>query len=95
MKEQLLSYEIDAITGSVNVKKRKYITETDEFGMEITKPTNWRGVVACGDEKSLKQHFNKAQITLIKSLWTPKMRAKRKALEAEADATHNLPASKL
>ena len=90
MKEQLLSYEIDALTGAVNIKKRKYITETDEFGVEVTKPTLWRGVVVCGDEKCLKQHFNKEQIALIKSTWTEEMRANRKALEVEADKNHNL-----
>ena len=90
MQDQLLSYEIDAITGNISIKKRKYAIEKDEFGVEITKPSLWRGVVHCGDEKCLKQHFNKEQISLIKSTWTKEMRAKRKKLEQEADELHNL-----
>lgn len=83
MKEQLLSYEIDAITGSVSIKKRQYIAEKDEFGVDIIKPVLWRGVANCGDDKCLKQHFNTAQTALIKGIWTKEMRTKRKKLEGE------------
>ena len=83
MKDQLLAYEIDAITGNISIKKRKYIAEKDEFGVDIVKPVLWRGVAICGDGKCLNQHFNKAQISLIKSTWTPEMLAKRKALDAK------------
>lgn len=69
MNEQLLSYEVNAVTGAVSIKKRKYITELDEFGNEVTNAVNWRCVIEKNNDTELYKHLNTEQANAVKGNW--------------------------